>query len=167
MIFVCVGSREYQFDRLLKEVDRLVETGVIAVPVFAQIGCSIYIPRHCSYERFLDRERFSQLQEEAEVIISHGGTGALIGALKMGKKVIAVPRLAKYGEHIDDHQMQISGVLADEDYLRQVLDMDELGSVIQETFQGPAPRPWHKESRMLQLVETFLNSYLEVLEKKT
>jgi len=33
--------------------------------------------------------------------------GAIIGAIKKGKKVIAVPRLAKCGEHVDDHQVQL------------------------------------------------------------
>ena len=45
--------------------------------------------------------------EKANIVITHGGTGAIIGAVKKGKKVIAVPRLAKYGEHVDDHQLQL------------------------------------------------------------
>ena len=45
--------------------------------------------------------------EKADIVITHGGTGAIIGAVKKGKKVIAVPRLAKYGEHVDDHQLQL------------------------------------------------------------
>ena len=44
---------------------------------------------------------------KADIVITHGGTGAIIGAVKLGKKVIAVPRLAKYGEHVDDHQLQL------------------------------------------------------------
>lgn len=130
MIFVSVGSRDYQFDRLLKEVDRLIETGIINTPVFAQIGNSGYIPKHYSYKRYLEKEEFSDTQDKAELIISHGGTGALVSTLKKGKKVIAVPRLARFGEHIDDHQMQIVGVLANQNYLLQVLQIEMLGGKI-------------------------------------
>ena len=44
---------------------------------------------------------------KSEIVITHGGTGAIIGAVKKGKKVVAVPRLAKYGEHVDNHQLQL------------------------------------------------------------
>lgn len=101
MIFVCVGSREYQFNRLLREIDLLIDEGKITEEVFAQIGQSDYIPQNYSFKRFLSPDEFKKYQQEANIIISHAGTGALIGALKLGKKVIAVPRLAKYGEHMD------------------------------------------------------------------
>lgn len=52
-------------------------------------------------------DEFSNEMEKANIVITHGGTGAIIGAVKKGKKVIAVPRRAKYGEHVDDHQLQL------------------------------------------------------------
>ncbi len=107
MIFITLGSQKFQFNRLLREVDRLVENGIITDKVFAQIGNSDYEPKYYEYDRFLNREEFSKRQQECDIVITHGGTGAIIGALKKGKKVIAVPRLAKYGEHVDDHQLQL------------------------------------------------------------
>ena len=58
MIFVCVGSREYQFDRLIRKLDELIEQGSITETVFAQIGQSSYIPKFYDYERFMDVEKF-------------------------------------------------------------------------------------------------------------
>ena len=107
MIFITLGSQKFQFDRLLKAVDELVDSGVIAEPVFAQSGYSDYEPKHYSFKRFLDRNEFAARMDEADIVITHGGTGAIIGAVKKGKKVIAVPRLARYGEHVDDHQLQL------------------------------------------------------------
>lgn len=107
MIFITLGSQKFQFNRLLKEIDRLIETGVITDEVFAQIGYSDYQPRHFAYKQFLDRDEFAAMQSKADIEITHAGTGAIIGAVKKGKKVIAVPRLAKYGEHVDDHQLQL------------------------------------------------------------
>ena len=107
MIFITLGSQKFQFNRILKEVDRLIEEGVILEPVFAQIGSSDYEPINYPFKRFLSRDEFAKLQSECSIVITHGGTGAIIGALRKGKKVIAVPRLAKFGEHVDDHQLQL------------------------------------------------------------
>ena len=107
-IFITLGSQKFQFNRLLKAVDELCERGTIeAEDVFAQIGYSDYLPKNFNYKRFLDRDEFSKEMEKADIVVTHGGTGAIIGAVKKGKKVIAVPRLAKYGEHVDDHQLQL------------------------------------------------------------
>ena len=107
MIFITLGSQKFQFNRLLKAVDSLVERGIITDKVFAQIGYSDYIPKFYKYKAFLDRNEFSKLVEKSEIIITHGGTGAIIGAIRKGKKLIAIPRLKKYGEHVDDHQLQL------------------------------------------------------------
>ena len=40
MIFITLGSQKFQFNRLLKTVDELVERGIIKEEVFAQIGFS-------------------------------------------------------------------------------------------------------------------------------
>lgn len=107
-IFITLGSQKFQFNRLLKAVDELCEKGTIeAKDVFAQIGYSDYLPKNFNYKKFLDRDEFSKEMGKADIVITHGGTGAIIGAVKKGKKVIAVPRLAKYGEHVDDHQLQL------------------------------------------------------------
>ena len=107
MIFITLGSQKFQFNRLLKSVDDLVENGKITEPVFAQIGYSDYNPRFYEFTKFLDRDEFLRYEKNADIVITHGGTGAIIGAVKLGKKVIAIPRLAKYGEHVDNHQIQI------------------------------------------------------------
>ena len=107
-IFITLGSQKFQFNRLLRAFDELCEKGTVDVEyVFAQIGYSDYLPTNFSYKKFLDRDEFSKEMGKADIVITHGGTGAIIGAVKKGKKVIAVPRRAQYGEHVDDHQLQL------------------------------------------------------------
>lgn len=106
-IFVTVGSQKFQFDRLLKKIDELCKTEIISTNVFAQIGYSSYIPKYYKYKRFLDRNEFETFIKKSDIVITHGGTGAIVNAIKNKKKVIAVPRLSKYGEHVDNHQLQI------------------------------------------------------------
>ena len=124
MIFITLGSQKFQFNRLIKTVDELVGEGKIKEEVFAQIGYSDYQPVNYKYKRFLDRDEFSNMEEKADVLITHGGTGAIVGAVKKGKKVIAVPRLAKYGEHVDDHQIQIIGQFKELNLIYSCEDMD-------------------------------------------
>ena len=159
MIFVCVGSRDYQFNRLLEALDELVEAGRITDEIIAQTGSSEYEPKHYTWHRYLDQQVFKDYQQKADLIISHGGTGALVGALKLGKQVIAVPRLAKFGEHIDDHQTQVCGALAGEGYLRQVLDMKNLGDVIEACKTDPIIKKYDKPSNVLPMIQAQLEKW--------
>lgn len=160
MIFVCVGSREYQFDRLIKKMDVLVANDEIEDTVFAQIGKSNYTPKNFEYKRFLDYNEFKEYQANADIIISHAGTGALIGALKLKKQVIAVPRLAKYGEHIDDHQMQVAGVLEEEGYLKMVLDMERMSGEIYNLRKKPITKTYNRPSNVLEIIDNYIEKNL-------
>ena len=148
MIFVCLGTQIFAFDRLLKELDNLLYNNLISEEVFAQTGTLNYIPKYFKYEQFLSREKFEAAQKNASLIISHGGTGALISASKLGKNIIAVPRLAKFGEHVDDHQLQIVNVLESQGYVRAVYEIEKLGEIINEGFCG--------ESNIIEIIDKYI-----------
>lgn len=156
LIFVCVGSREYQFNRLLKEIDDLIEENRVTEDVFAQIGQSSYLPKNYEYERFLSANEFKKKQESAHLIISHAGTGALMGALKLGKKTIAVPRLEKFGEHTDDHQLQIASVLEEQGYLKKVIEISQLEKYIDKILIDGTIKKYNKESKVLEIIDTYI-----------
>lgn len=158
MIFVCAGSRGYQFDRLFKEMDRLVEEKIIMDTVFGQIGQSQYLPRNYMYSRYLDMSEFREYQKNAEIIVSHGGTGALISALKMGKQVVAVPRLKIFGEHIDDHQLQVSRALEETGYLRVVKDIKELAEALRLAKEEPINKKYARPSNVINIIDEFIQS---------
>lgn len=126
MVFVTVGSQKFQFDRLIEAVDALAASGVVDGGVFAQTGVCDYAPRYMEHEAFLNREGFKARMAASDVVITHGGTGAIIGAVKAGKKVIAVPRLAKFGEHVDDHQTEIVTQFAEMGLIEPCMDPAEL-----------------------------------------
>lgn len=130
MIFVTVGSQKFQFNRLLKELDMLVEKNGIKEDIFAQTGYSDYKPKNYKYKNFLDRDEFKEIMEKSNKVITHGGTGAIVGAVKQGKKVIAIPRLKEYGEHVDNHQLQIIDEFKKMKFISAVNEIDELGEVI-------------------------------------
>lgn len=132
MIFVTLGSQKFQFNRLLKKIDEMIAEGAVTDEVFAQIGYSDYKPQNYGYKEFMDRNEFSAWEGKADLVITHGGTGAIIGAVKKGKKVIAIPRLSSYGEHVDDHQLQIIKEFDDMGILTACIDVETLGKAISE-----------------------------------
>lgn len=158
MIFVSLGSREYQFDRLLIKLDELIEQGKITDTIFAQIGQSTYLPKNYQYERYMAVDEFKAHQKEADLIISHGGTGALVGALKLEKQVIAVPRLAIFGEHTDDHQLQVSHALAEKGYLLCVEDMDTLDMAVNRLKKDPIQKKYNIPSNVVNIIDTFIKT---------
>lgn len=156
MIFVTLGSQKFQFNRLLQAIDRLIESGEIAEPVFAQTGWSDYKPVHYPFTPFLDREDMDAWVAKSDVVITHGGTGAIIGALKKGKKVIAVPRLMEFGEHVDDHQKQITGQFSELGMILECRDYDELGKLIAQAKEKTF-RPYESHTQaFLDSIEEFL-----------
>ncbi|MGN0354882.1 MAG: PssE/Cps14G family polysaccharide biosynthesis glycosyltransferase [Muricoprocola sp.] len=157
MIFLTLGSQKFPFNRLLKEVDELILTGKITEPVFAQIGYSDYEPKYYKYKHFLDREEFHKMQSEADIVITHGGTGAIIGALKMGKKVIAIPRDVQFGEHVDNHQFQLVKEFEKQNIIAACYDTKNLGSVY-ENLSSVNMKPFRSERMaIINSIEEYLN----------
>lgn len=130
-----VGSQKFQFNRLLKEIDKLVEEEKINEEVFAQIGYSNYKPKNYKYKEFLDRDKFTDVMSRCDKVITHGGTGAIISAVKRGKKVVVVPRLRDYGEHVDNHQFQIANEFEKANIIKVVKDIYELEYVLAKINQ--------------------------------
>ncbi len=159
LIFVTVGSRKYPFDRLFVKLDELVEQGIINDEIFAQIGTSSYKPRYFEYKDFISSDEFEEKILTADIVISHGASGSIMKALNAGKNVVAVTRLAKYGEHINDHQIQNNEAFSENGYVLSVYEMDELGNKI-EAFQSKTAKvvPWENNDPMaiVNLIDKFI-----------
>ncbi|PEC51939.1 PssE/Cps14G family polysaccharide biosynthesis glycosyltransferase [Bacillus sp. AFS096315] len=127
MIFVTVGSQKFQFNRLLQEIDRLIEEKKLdSSKVFAQTGYSTYEPRLYSYKKFLDKEEFLDAMEKSKIVVTHGGTGSIINGVKKEKLVIGVPRTVQYDEHVDNHQFEIIEQFTNSNMIYGISDVSEL-----------------------------------------
>lgn len=160
MIFVTVGSRNYPFNRLFKKLDELYEKGVLTDSMFAQIGTSTYKPKHYEYKNFISQEEFLEKVKEADIIVSHGASGSIMKALNAGKKVIAVTRLEKYGEHINDHQIQNNEAFAINNYVLMAdLELENLGECFQKIKEGTDGLvPWVNKDPMaiVNMIDKFI-----------
>lgn len=126
MILVTVGSQKFQFNRLLKKIDELIENKIITDKVFAQIGSSDYKPVNYEYVDFMNQDDFNKKLDECDLLITHAGTGVIVNAVKKEKKVIAIPRLAKYGEHVDDHQIQLISQFEELNFIEPCYELEEI-----------------------------------------
>lgn len=132
MIFVAVGTQKFQFNRLLREMDSLVGSDCIHESVFAQIGFSSYTPKNYKHQAMLSKKEFDEMIVTCDLLITHSGVGTIITGLKEGKPVIVVPRLKRYAEHIDDHQVQIANAFSARNLVLKCEDCADIFSYIQE-----------------------------------
>lgn|SRR5574344_951183 len=107
MILVTLGTQDKEFPRLLKMVDECIELKLINEPVIAQIGNTKYSSKNMQLYTFLSPDELTKYIKDSSYIIMHGGVGSIFNALNYHKKIIAVARLKKYHEHVNDHQLEI------------------------------------------------------------
>jgi UDP-N-acetylglucosamine transferase subunit ALG13 len=107
MIFLTVGT-QFPFDRLVKFVDDAVSQDGFKEEIFAQIGESSYRPHNFEGVSSLEKRLFDKRIREASGIISHAGMGTIMMALDNRKPLLVMPRLKKYGEVVNDHQVAIA-----------------------------------------------------------
>jgi UDP-N-acetylglucosamine transferase subunit ALG13 len=155
MIFVTVGTHTQPFNRLLEKVDKLVEKRVIKEKVIAQVGYSTYRPRNYEYFTFTSEEKILELNKKARLIIAHAGVGSIITALQFKKPIIVVPRLKKFGEHIDDHQVQIAIAFEREGKVLACYQIDELEDVLRKA-KNFKPKLRKRSAPIFKLVSEFL-----------
>jgi UDP-N-acetylglucosamine transferase subunit ALG13 len=109
MLLVTVGTNGAPFDRLLREVDRFHTDEKIVV----QHGPSSLRPAGATCIAFLPFDELAELVAKARVVVTHGGVGSILIARLHGKRPVVVPRLRRYGEAIDDHQVSLAQRLAE------------------------------------------------------
>jgi beta-1,4-N-acetylglucosaminyltransferase len=134
VIFVTVGNATQRFARLLEAVDDLAEKGMFgAEPVLIQSGNNPdFHSSRCEVKPFISMDEFNSLISRAELIISHGGCGTQLHAIRLGKVPVVMPRREKYREHVNDHQLQLVEALAAEKKVIPAYEAHHLPAAIAE-----------------------------------
>ena len=130
MILVTLGTQDKNFERLLKAIDKEIDKGNIKDKVVVQAGYTKYKSKNMEIFKSVSNDRLEELMDEASLIITHGGVGSILTALKHHKKVIATPRLAKYNEHTNDHQKQIIEEFGRLGYIIPLKDLTKLDKML-------------------------------------
>ncbi len=158
MILVLLGTQNNSFIRLLEKIEECIDNGIINEEVIAQIGNTNYSTEKMSIKKFCSQQEIEELIQKSNFIITHGGVGSIIGCIKRNKKVIAVPRLKKHREHVNDHQIQIIEALDKKKFILGASDVSELKEKIKniEKFQP---------QKFISNTENMINKIQEYIEK--
>ncbi len=157
MILVTLGTQDKPFKRLLEELQREIDSGLIKDKVVVQAGCTKFETDKMEIFDLIPMEDFDELMKKCDILITHGGVGSIIAGLRNGKKVIAVPRLAKYGEHINDHQKQIIEKFNEAGNIIGIEEMDELPEALKRIKKFKPKKYVSNTKNMIELVEKLIN----------
>lgn len=161
MIFITVGTHEQGLDRLLIEVDKLIENGVIQEEVFAQSGYSKYEPKNYKYKKMIRYDEMDSYIMQARIVITHGGPGSIFHPLQYGKVPIVVPRNPEFNEHVDNHQILFAKRLEDEKKIIAVYKIEDLKLTI-TNYKNLAKKCKHNKSS----TSKFIDKFKELLESE-
>jgi len=156
MILVILGTQDKEFSRLLKAVDREIEKGNIKEKVVVQAGQTKYESKNMEILDLVSAPEFDKLIDKADLIITHGGAGSILTAIKKGKKIIAAARLKKYKEHHNDHQKQIIKEFADQGYLLELRDFNKLDKMIEKAKSFKPKKFVSNTNNMIKLLEDYI-----------
>lgn len=157
MILVMLGTQNNSFHRLLEEIDNLIKKGTIKEEVIVQAGYTRYNSENMKIFGLVSLEELEKLIEKADLVITHGGVGSIILSLKKSKKVIAVPRLHEYQEHVNNHQKEIIETFNKKGYIIGIQDVKELGEALKKAKDFKPIKYQSNNQKMLKIIEDFID----------
>lgn len=126
LIFVTLGTQDKSFHRLLEKLDKMIDSGIIQDEVIVQAGSTVYKSDHMKIFDYIDMAEFNAFIERCDLLITHAGVGTIINGINHHKKILAVARREKYGEHENEHQVEITMKFAKLGYIIGCIDVDEI-----------------------------------------
>ena len=158
MIFVTLGTQDKVFDRLLKAIDKEIDKGNIKEKVIVQSGFTKYKSANMEIHDLFDKEDFDKNIKSCNLLITHGGVGSILTGLKNDKVVIACPRLSKYNEHMNDHQVQIISKFSNEGLLLAYNENDDLNEILKKSKEFKPKKYKSNTQNMINLIENFIDN---------
>lgn len=113
-IFLTVGTLDRPFNRLLEllaNVRQFELRGVVQYGT-ANIAKLDWWKHTLRFERYVSDAAMDDAMNDSAIVVSHAGVGSILKANSLAKPLLLVPRLRSFGEHFDDHQLQIAKYLS-------------------------------------------------------
>jgi UDP-N-acetylglucosamine transferase subunit ALG13 len=127
-VVVTVGTDHHRFDRLVGWIDRWAST---------HPDCSVLVqhgtadpPAHGRGVAMLGYDELVSAMAQARVVVAQGGPATVMDARSVGRRPIVVPRLARFHEVVDDHQVTFGRWAAARDLVLLAEDEHELGRLL-------------------------------------
>jgi len=156
LILVLCGTQKQDFSRMIRVVEALADEHEVVI----QAGYTKHKSNKMRIFDFTTSDELAELYDRSDYIVTHGGAGSIFQAVKAGKKTLVFPRLEKYGEHVDDHQLQLAGKLAELGYLQIFADGDDIKTNF-ANLQNFVPKTYDLTGEITDLVAKKLNEWLQ------
>lgn len=158
MILVLLGTQNNSFHRLLEEVQKNIDNGIIKEKVIVQEGYTKFESKDMEIHTQLPEDKLQELIRESDLIITHGGVGSIINSITEGKKVIAVPRLKKYNEHVNDHQLDIIDSFNEKKYIIGIHGVEELEGALKKVPEFKPQKYIQNTGKIIKIIEEFIDN---------
>lgn len=157
MILVLLGTQNNSFHRLLEEIEKNIKDGTIKEEVVVQAGYTKFESKNMKIFDLISKEQLEELQSQADLIITHGGVGSIITSIRKGKKVIAVPRIHQYGEHVNNHQIEIIENFNEQQYIIGIEKVEDLKQAIIKSKDFKPKKYKINNGLMLKTIEEYID----------
>lgn len=113
-MLISVGSTLFPFQRMNTLVEHLAHIRHNNEKIIFQFG---HTPPHfldpqVKPHAFIPHAKLMRYMKQARIIICHGGPATIYQALSFGKIPWVLPRQKRYGEHLNDHQVDFTTFMA-------------------------------------------------------
>ncbi|MFH1722362.1 MAG: glycosyltransferase [Candidatus Altiarchaeota archaeon] len=152
LIYVTCGMHTHGFERLVRAMDEIAEK--TREKVVIQRGSTAYLPRFSRFSDFYPRDDAESLIKGARVVVSHAGIGTIIQALNFERPLILVPRLKKFQEHNNDHQLEVAREVAKIYGVPTVLDVSDIKNLLEKV--KPIKRKTKGKEKIIKCIKEFL-----------
>lgn len=157
MILVLLGTQNNSFNRLLEEIEKNIKDGTIKEEVIVQAGYTKFESKNMKIFDLMSKEQLDKFQDEANLIITHGGVGSIISSIEKEKRVIAVPRMHEHGEHVNNHQKEIVKDFNDKGYIIGIEKVEDLKQAIIKSRDFEPKKYQPNNEKMLKIIEEFID----------
>jgi len=158
MILVLLGTFVAVFKRPLIEIERLCIEGIINEEVVVQSGYTTFDESmHLKLTPFFSPQELTTLHLKARLVITHAGTGSIMNAIRFKKKTIAIARLAKHDEHVDDQQMEILEEFAHRGYILPWRESDDISIVLAKAEQFEPAKFNSGNSKIINYITAYID----------
>ena len=158
LIFVALSTQDKPFTRLLKAIEKEIINGTIKDKVIVQAGITKYESKYMEIFDLVPGGEYDEYIKNCNLLITHGGVATILTGIRNNKKVIAVPRLKKYGEHVNDHQTQIIKQFKKDGYIMSCTDLNKLGKIIEKSKTFKPKKCEFDNSLMLNTIKNFIDN---------
>ncbi len=158
MILVTLGTQDKPFTRLLEAVQKQIDNGNIKDEVIVQAGYTKFESKDMKIYELIEYEKFDKLVKDCDILITHGGVASILNGIKNGKKVIAAARLKEFGEHTNDHQLQIISDFSKKGYLLALDDFDRLDELLKKVKKFKPKKYVSNTKNFIKHIENYIEN---------